>query len=111
MCNGDKCPEGLSVCCQDCIRKELNACKGRCENVQEICRDYIDETRERKRRKLEREKDRRMALWATGLLIAVLLMFVFALWQTWENQKWIEKSQKMRSGQLTTQQPASLIAL
>lgn len=58
---------------------------------------------------MERDKDQRLTMWAVGLLIAVLLMFVFALWQTWENQKWIEDKQKMRSGQLTIRQSTSQI--
>ena len=109
MCNGDKCPEGLSVCCQDCIRKELNACRGACTDVQEKCEKYINETGERKWRKMERDKERRLTMWAVGLLIAVLLMFAFALWQTWETQKWMEDKHKMRSGQLTIRQSTSQI--
>lgn len=58
---------------------------------------------------MERDKDQRLTMWAVGLLIAVLLMFVFALWQTWESQKWIEDKQKMRSGQLTIRQSTSQI--
>ncbi len=108
-CKSQKCPEGLRVCCHDCIRKELNACEGRCEKAQETCAEYIDETRERKWRKMERNKEQRLTMWAVGLLIAVLLMFAFALWQTWETQKWIEDKQKMRSGQLTIQQSTSQI--
>ena len=98
-CNRTKCPEGLRTCCMDCIRKELNACEGICEEMPETCGDYMDERKERNQRKLDREVNRRMAIWTVGLLIAVLLILAFSLWQTWENQKWIKESQKMRSGQ------------
>lgn len=103
-CKGDLCPQGLHVCCYDCIRKELNACRGVCGDTQEQCGDYVDETGERKQRKIERNIEKRMKQWTVGLLIAVLLLLAFSLWQTWENQKWIKESQKMRSGSLPIQQ-------
>ena len=109
-CKKKICPEGLSVCCGDCIRKELEACEGRCERAKDpkACVNYWDETQERKRRKSERKADRRMARWVIGLMIAILAILGFALWQTYKTAAYIADIEKEPSAATERlQDPAS----
>lgn len=95
-CKKKVCPEGLSVCCGDCIRKALQACPGRCERAKEpqACVNYHDETKMRKQRALERKTDRRVARWVAGLVIVVLGLLGFALWQTYKTAAYIAEIEK-----------------
>lgn len=95
-CKKNVCPEGLSVCCGDCIRKELEACEGYCERAKDpkTCINYWDETQERKKRKLERKTDRRMMRWVIGLVIAILAILGFTLWQTYKTAAYIAEIEK-----------------
>ncbi|MCC2864893.1 hypothetical protein LK494_03030 [Anaerovorax odorimutans] len=106
-CKKRVCPEGLSTCCGDCIRKELVACKGNCDRAarQEECVNYIDKSAARQQRQIEKKTERRMVIWMAILLMIVLSVLGFAIHQSYKNAEYIDK---IKSGQsVAAEQSAS----
>lgn len=92
-CKKRVCLEGLSTCCGDCIRKELDACKGNCDRAArpEECVNYTDEIGERKQHRIEKKAERRMVIWMVILLMIVLSVLGFAIHQSYKNAEYIDK--------------------
>lgn len=106
-CKKNVCPEGLSTCCGECIRKGLDACKGNCARAErpEECVNYTDEIGERKQRRIEKKAERRMIIWMVVLLLIVLGILGFAIRQSYKNAEYIDK---IKSGQsVAAEQSAS----
>ncbi|MCQ4637692.1 hypothetical protein NE619_13240 [Anaerovorax odorimutans] len=107
-CKKNVCPEGLSTCCGDCIRKELDACKGNCDRLvrQEECVNYTDKSAARQQRRIEKKAEWRMVIWMAILLMIVLSVLGFAIHQSYKNAEYIDK---IKSGQsVAAEQSASI---
>ena len=85
-CYGDHCPEGLRTCCRDCYRYQVGLCKDRvCPDIEQVgCPNY-----EATIRLEEKKENRKLTMWAIALLIAVLTILGVAVYQSYENAKYI----------------------
>lgn len=80
-CKKHYCPEGMELCCKDCIKEATDFCETVCGGAkQKECKNYHDEDKERRKKK----KDRKTARWALLILALALLLFGAALTQTWK---------------------------
>ncbi|MCI9598564.1 MAG: hypothetical protein HFE75_15045 [Firmicutes bacterium] len=90
-CKKNYCPNGLTACCKDCAIKGAWFCEEACEGAdQENCKNYRDESTERKKRK----EDRKTFRWLLLILAVVLLLFGAALLQTWRTATYIGDVEK-----------------
>ena len=87
-CPREYCDLGFRNCCKDCEEYKTELCKQACPAA-EIYTAPSDKCIWAK--DIERDTERRMKKWLIILLIAVLVMLAFALWQTASNVTYIDK--------------------
>lgn len=92
-CPAGHCDKGFTNCCKECAAYEVELCKEACPGA-----EVYDEPGKECIWAEEPEKmtERHMMRWVAILLIAVLVMLAFALWQTARNVTYIDK---IKSGQ------------
>ena len=101
-CPAGHCNRGFTNCCKECAAYEIELCKEACPGA-----EVYDEPGKECiwAEDLEEKNERRMIRWVAILLIAVLVMLAFALWQTASNVTYIDK---IKSGQsVASEQSAS----